>query len=344
MSGPSSPTGWKPPRLWHDPGVATLVISYARVDQRQVRAIVALLKAALRDIERAVFWDGEFEPGEPWFDQIKRHIDKAPQLFVFWCEHSSSSAQVRREFEYAFQVRKRVVPVLLDDTTLCDELTTIAGIDLRGAVVHGQLLPSLPRPPNETRSPVAPTLSLRRPKRKRVPSSQAKRKKQLIKLSAAVILAAALLGASTLAFRLSIYRSPYNNVPTSLGHPQFGYWWILALLLILAFLFSIGAWNELRGLLKDLWYRNRMERRSVDASEMRQHLERRSVDSTLSEAEIHEKIVETMLKLHYDIGVNRTTTTLPPREVPARWPAYINPSARSKIIEQFAAHIQPATE
>jgi len=116
--------------------MSVLVISYSRDDQPQVRALVALLKAGLRDVEKAVFWDEEFEPGEPWFDQLKAHIDASPQLFVFWCHHSNASDQVRREFSYALAREKQVVPVLLDDTPLADELAPIHGIDLRGAIRH----------------------------------------------------------------------------------------------------------------------------------------------------------------------------------------------------------------
>jgi hypothetical protein len=119
--------------------MAVLVISYSRVDQPQVRALVSLLTASLHDVEKAVFWDEQFEPGEPWFEQLKSHIDAAPQLFVFWCDHANTSEQVRREFTYALERNKRVVPVLLDDTPLAAELAPIHGIDLRGAIRHGRL-------------------------------------------------------------------------------------------------------------------------------------------------------------------------------------------------------------
>ena len=116
--------------------MATLVISYSRADQTQVRAVVSLLQGALRDIEKAVFWDGQLEPGDPWFEQLKAHIDATPQLFVFWCDHACRSDQVRREFLYALGQHKRVVPVVLDDTPLAAELAPIHGIDLRGAIQH----------------------------------------------------------------------------------------------------------------------------------------------------------------------------------------------------------------
>ena len=116
--------------------MATLVVSYSRDDRAQVRAVVALLRAALRGIDNAVFWDEDFEPGDPWFEQISHHIDATPQLFVFWCEHAASSQQVRREFSYALHRGKRVVPVLMDDTALVPELAPIHGIDLRDALQH----------------------------------------------------------------------------------------------------------------------------------------------------------------------------------------------------------------
>jgi len=121
--------------------MSVLVISYSRHDQPLVRAIVSLLKTALRNIEKAIYWDGDFEPGDPWFEQIREHIDAAPQLFVFWCWRSATSEQVRREFEYAFERHKRVVPVLLDSTPLSPELAPIHGIDLRSVVFHDEPIP-----------------------------------------------------------------------------------------------------------------------------------------------------------------------------------------------------------
>jgi hypothetical protein len=116
--------------------MAVLVISYSRQDQHVIRAVVSLLRTALKNVDEAVFWDEDFEPGDPWFEQIKTHINATPQLFVFWCDHSSVSDQVRREFLYAVERNKRVVPVLLDDTPLVAELAPMHGIDLRSAIKH----------------------------------------------------------------------------------------------------------------------------------------------------------------------------------------------------------------
>jgi hypothetical protein len=139
-------------QVWDDaPAMAVVVISYARTDQQLVRAIVKLLRGAHFHVERAVFWDEDFDPGDVWFDQITKQIDGAPQLFVFWCEHSSRSAQVRREFLYAAERQKRIVPVLLDDTPLVEQLSHIHGIDLRHAVAHHGITAAPPVSPVPTR-------------------------------------------------------------------------------------------------------------------------------------------------------------------------------------------------
>ena len=133
--------------------MAHLVISYSREDLDLVRVIVRLLKASLMGLDETVFWDDDFEPGEPWFEQLKSHIDQAPQLFVFWCRHAAASSAVRREYVYAIAQGKRVVPVLLDDTPLSEELATIHGIDVREAIPHDPVYYMInPRDPNAPRS------------------------------------------------------------------------------------------------------------------------------------------------------------------------------------------------
>jgi hypothetical protein len=117
--------------------MTVLVVSYARVDRPQVRELVDLLTAASA-IDKAVFWDGHLVAGDNWFNQLKRHINRAGKLFVFWCLHSSRSRQVRREYLYAIKRKKRVIPVLLDNTPLCKELSPIHGIDMRSSIRHAR--------------------------------------------------------------------------------------------------------------------------------------------------------------------------------------------------------------
>jgi hypothetical protein len=123
-----------------------LVISYSRVDRRLVRAVVQMLALAMRGIEKAVFYDGDIEPGGLWFAELQANIDQAAQLFVFWCNRSFVSKEVRRELTYALEPRKRVVPVLLDNTPLADVLAPINGIDLRDVVQHSSERRPTPAP------------------------------------------------------------------------------------------------------------------------------------------------------------------------------------------------------
>lgn len=122
--------------------MAAVVISYSRQDRGMVRILVGFLKAAFRGVDRAVYWDEDFEPGDPWFEQMTEQIDAAQQLFVFWCGHSAQSAQVKREFEYALQKGARVVPVLVDNTPLDPALAPIHGVDLRELAGSAHPLPS----------------------------------------------------------------------------------------------------------------------------------------------------------------------------------------------------------
>ena len=125
--------------------MANIVISYSRVDQPLVRGLVNFLRAGLQGIERAVFWDEDFEPGEDWFEQFKNQIRDAAKVFVFWCSHSARSAQVKRELRVSFKHHKQVVPVMLADTRLTERLGAIHAVDLR-EVVQLALKAKHPRP------------------------------------------------------------------------------------------------------------------------------------------------------------------------------------------------------
>jgi len=124
-----------------------LVISYSREDAPLVRSVVTLLRGALRDVEGPALLDDLVESDETWFKQFKIEIEAAPQLFVFWCSHASVSDHVRREYEYALKQKKRIVPVILDDTPLPAMLAMFHSVDLRGAVAHAHAWPVEDRDP-----------------------------------------------------------------------------------------------------------------------------------------------------------------------------------------------------
>ena len=134
---------------------AYVFISYSRNDVAFITPIVRLLRTAIAGVSSAsgnqwklVFQDiDNIDPGGEWEKKIDEAIARAERMFVFWCTHSATSNQVRREYELGFQLAKVVVPVLLDDTPLPADLSRINGVDLRGLRVHGpqlrQLIPDL---------------------------------------------------------------------------------------------------------------------------------------------------------------------------------------------------------
>src|SRR5207244_4221801 len=54
----------------------------------------------------------------------------------FWCDHSANSPWVRKEWTFAVDYKKRIIPVFLDSTGLPPELETFQGINFR-PFVHG---------------------------------------------------------------------------------------------------------------------------------------------------------------------------------------------------------------
>jgi TIR domain len=290
--------------------MAVLVISYARPDQPQVRAIVALLKAALRDIDKAVFWDGEFEAGDPWFEQIKTNIDAAPQLFVFWCAHSSGSKQVRREFEYAFGAKKRVVPVLLDDTQLCDELSPIAGIDLRGALIHAPL----PSQPAELRAPTP----MPKPATATRPTSRSLSRFRFLQVAAMAAIIVSLAGLALFQFNKTAAPRPPPDTAAAQPKPESptpasdtsG----AAIYLVVVTAVAIGL---------TVFVTRKLKHRRDLLEEIRAKAQR-------------DREFEALRERHHD----------PLRTIGGSFgpPPYILPSSRNEIIAKFAAHIAETAE
>ena len=107
-----------------------LLISYSRIDGKIVRPLVALLSIA----DERIFIDIGIRPGSRWRAVLADAINDCEFLLLFWCCHSSPSAEVKREYEQAIAAGKIVVPVLLDDTPLNSELAQYQAVDLRGAL------------------------------------------------------------------------------------------------------------------------------------------------------------------------------------------------------------------
>ncbi len=117
-------------------------VSYSHADASLVAPIVRLL----RSNKSLVFQDVDnIRPGKKWREEIAAALIAADQVYVFWCDHSLASVEVKNEWEIAISQKKDVIPVLLDATPLPMPLAEFQWIDFRDMVAerHGVAGPSL---------------------------------------------------------------------------------------------------------------------------------------------------------------------------------------------------------
>jgi hypothetical protein len=111
-----------------------IFVSYSHQDAGLVKPVVGLLRAT-KDL---VFQDVDgIKPGMRWRPQIEEALGVAHLIVLFWCYHSSRSAEVRKEYESALSTGKDVLPVLLDATPLPKELNEFQWVDFRQFVGLG---------------------------------------------------------------------------------------------------------------------------------------------------------------------------------------------------------------
>jgi TIR domain len=73
----------------------SIFVSYSHQDGSLVKPVVGLLRAT----DDIVFQDVDsIKPGRRWRGQIEEAIYAAYLVIVFWCYHSSKSAEVRAEY------------------------------------------------------------------------------------------------------------------------------------------------------------------------------------------------------------------------------------------------------
>jgi len=112
-----------------------LFVSYSRRDERLVAPLVDLLR--LTDTQ--VFRDRDsIRAGDRWRRIIEAAIEKSTECLVFWCEHALSSPEIAREVDLALSLGKKMVPVLLDDSPMSEQLKEFQAIDLRFFEPHAQ--------------------------------------------------------------------------------------------------------------------------------------------------------------------------------------------------------------
>ncbi len=91
-----------------------IFISYARVNRKQVETLEKLLT----DLGHDAWFDREIVAGEDWWKSITSSIERC-EVFVFALSpQSTNSSACRAEFQYALDLNKPILPVMLLEAEL----------------------------------------------------------------------------------------------------------------------------------------------------------------------------------------------------------------------------------
>lgn len=139
-------------------GESRTFVSYSHDDAALVGPVVRLLRVQ----NPAVFHDVDsIRPGKKWREEIEAAIQRSSLLILFWCHHAQESDEVEAEWRAALALEKDLLPILLDDTPLADELAQYQWIDFQGLVAESHRV--------EEPVPAPMPASAPAPKRSRVP-------------------------------------------------------------------------------------------------------------------------------------------------------------------------------
>ena len=109
-----------------------IFVSYSPADNDLVSAIVSLLSASNSAV---VYCDADsLRTSGRWREELDKAVSEANLVLVFWCHHSNTSYEVRKEFALALERGKDVLPLLLDGTPLPGKLADRRTIDFRARV------------------------------------------------------------------------------------------------------------------------------------------------------------------------------------------------------------------
>lgn len=112
-----------------------IFISYSRLDRNIIAPIVELLRIA----DTSVFRDEDsVRPGKKWLIAIHESLNSCRTVVLFWSAAAAESKWVESEYQKAIELNKDIVPVLLDDTPLIEELCQYQWIDFRALIDLGK--------------------------------------------------------------------------------------------------------------------------------------------------------------------------------------------------------------
>lgn len=88
-----------------------IFISYAHEDQLVVK-LIDRFYARNPELETIVDFKA-FRGGDDWWEEAKKRIGEAEALQLFWSQHSADSEPVQREWNYALDLPRPIIPIML---------------------------------------------------------------------------------------------------------------------------------------------------------------------------------------------------------------------------------------
>lgn len=105
--------------------IGSVFISYASHDREIVSAAARLLRAG----GATVFQDvADIEFGTRWKEALNAALAQCERVMVFWSAAAAKSEWVEKEWRCALEAKKRIVPMMLDDTPLPPPLGEFHGV------------------------------------------------------------------------------------------------------------------------------------------------------------------------------------------------------------------------
>ncbi|TVO51995.1 toll/interleukin-1 receptor domain-containing protein [Denitromonas halophila] len=107
---------------------ASLFVSYSHLDSKVVLPLIEMNE----DFQQAAWIDYlHTNPGSVWSEEHRSAISKCYRLVLLWTANSANSNFVEKEWRYALDCGTPIIPVLLDQTPLPPELSSIHAVSLR---------------------------------------------------------------------------------------------------------------------------------------------------------------------------------------------------------------------
>jgi hypothetical protein len=111
---------------FHKSHAGAIFISYARANVYVAEELERLLHTGGYFVWRDI---SDLGAGQHWSDMIEQAISRSSHFILILSSHSVNSTEVRREINLAAQARIPIVPILIEDCSIPDDLRKINYID-----------------------------------------------------------------------------------------------------------------------------------------------------------------------------------------------------------------------